>query len=83
MKRVLRVREVFQVAGRTILAADEENLDLRFGDRLRSEDGTEIVVKSVAFSSAEAWLRGRRGVHVDVISGNVSTGQVFVPVLQE
>lgn len=81
MEHSLRVREVFHIAGRTILAADGTDIgELRFGHRFRAEDGTEIAIRAVSFSSPEAWDNGRRGVEVEVLTGEVSAGQEFVRV---
>jgi hypothetical protein len=68
---------VFCVAGRTILAADASDVVLSRGDRFRCGDDNEFVVVAVAFSSAEAWERGRRGIQVDIVRGEVKPGQVF------
>jgi hypothetical protein len=76
----LRVVDVFHVAGRTIIAADVTDGALANGDRLGAGDGTEIKVVSVAFSSVEAWARGRRGIQIEVLGGEVSVGQTFVPL---
>jgi len=73
----IRVLDVFRVAGRTLLAVDVDD-GLRSGDRFRSDDGTEFLVLAVAFSSAEAWARGRRGIQVEVTRGEVVSGQSFV-----
>lgn len=76
----LHIIEVFHVANRSLLAVDEEGGQLRAGDRFRNSDGSEFVVRSVAFTTAEAWAAGRRGVEVEVIRGPIISGQKFYEV---
>lgn len=77
MSPSFKVREVFRVAGRTIIAIDKAGDDVRAGDRFRAPDGTELTVRSVAFAGPEAWEAGRRGLQVEVTVGEVAVGQEF------
>lgn len=73
----LRVRDVFRVGGRTVIATDQDEGEIRVGDRFRAGNGTEFTVRAVSFTTPEAWAAGRRGLQVEVTTGEVAAGQVF------